>query len=136
VQSGLLNTYQQPASNRSWLAWSLSALLVAAYILLYFGPLPALGLRFDLLQRVAELLGRALGLPALFHSKWVLYGSAYTLAMIAGGAYFLRRHGNSRYQRIRTITVVAVQVLLAFLLPIVLQVFGGKEYYFSYFWPL
>ena len=56
--------------------------------------------------------------------------------MIAGGAYVLRRHGNSPYQRIRTLTVVSVQVLFAFLLPIVLQVFGRKEYYFSYFWPL
>jgi polyferredoxin len=27
-------------------------------------------------------------------------------------------------------------VVFAFLLPIVLQVFGRKEYYFSYFWPL
>jgi polyferredoxin len=56
--------------------------------------------------------------------------------MLAGGAYFLRRHGNSRYQRIRTVTVVAVQVLFAFALPWVLEVFGRQEYYFSYFWPL
>ena len=58
MQAGLMNTYQHPASNRSWLAWALSALLFAAYILLYFGPLPALGLRFDLLQRAAEVRGR------------------------------------------------------------------------------
>jgi ferredoxin-type protein NapH len=32
--------------------------------------------------------------------------------------------------------VVGVQVVFAFLLPIVLQVLGRKEYYFSYFWPL
>jgi ferredoxin-type protein NapH len=136
MQAGLMSTYQQPASNRSWLAWALSALLFASYILLYFGPLPALGLHVDLFQTVAERLGRAFALPPVLHSKWILYGAVYTLAMIAGGAYVLRRHGNSRYQRIRTLTVVAVQVLLAFLLPIVLQVFGRKEYYFSYFWPL
>jgi ferredoxin-type protein NapH len=29
-----------------------------------------------------------------------------------------------------------VQVVLAFALPLVMQVFGGREYYFSYFWPL
>ncbi len=52
MQAGLMNTYQQPVSTRSWLAWSLSALLIAAYMLLYFiGPLPALGLDIDLLQR-------------------------------------------------------------------------------------
>ncbi len=131
-----MSTYRHPASNRSWLAWSLSAVLVLAYLLLYLGPIPALGLRFDVLQAAAESLGSALGLPKAFQSKWLLYGSVYTLAMIAGGAFFLRRHGSSRYQVVRTSSVVAVQVVLAFALPLVLQVFGRHEYYFSYFWPL
>jgi polyferredoxin len=56
--------------------------------------------------------------------------------MVAGGVYFVRRHGNSRYERIRTIVVVAVQVVLGFALPVVMKVFGAREYYFSYFWPL
>jgi len=56
MQAGLLATYQNPASNRSGLAWGLSALLLAFYVLLYFGPLPALGLHFDLMQRSAEAL--------------------------------------------------------------------------------
>ena len=128
MQAGLLNTYQRPVSNRSALAWSLSALLFAAYVLLYFGPIPALGIRFDVFERAAEAL--RLG------SKWTFYGLLYTVAMLIGGAYFLRRHGNSRYQRIRTITVVGVQIVLAFALPVVMQVFGRQEYYFSYFWPL
>jgi polyferredoxin len=128
MQAGLMNTYQHPASNRSWVAWSLSALLLAAYVLLYFGPLPALGLRFDVFERAAQALG--LG------SKWTLYGALYTLGMIAGGAFVLRRHGNSPYQRARTVVVVLVQVLLAFALPLVLKVFGQPEHYFSYFWPL
>jgi ferredoxin-type protein NapH len=136
MQSGLLNTYQQKASNRSWLAWGLSTLLFASYILLYFGPIPALGLHFDVPQALAEHVGKAVDLPPVLHSKWFLYGSAYTLAIVLGGIHFLRRHGNSRYQRLRTLSVVSVQVVMAFLLPIVLQVFGRKEYYFSYFWPL
>jgi polyferredoxin len=136
MQAGLLHTYRLPASNRSWVAWTLSAVLVAAYLLLYFGPIPALGLRFDLLQAAAEAIGGALGLPPALRSKWLLYGTVYTLAMVAGGLYFLRRHGNTRYQRVRTLSVVSAQVLLAFALPIVLQVFGRHEYYFSYFWPL
>jgi ferredoxin-type protein NapH len=136
MQSGLLNTYQRKASNRSWLAWGLSALLFVSYILLYFGSIPAIGLRFDLLQTFAAHAGKALGLPPVLRSKWILYGAAYTLAMVVGGICFLRRHGNSRYQLIRTSSVVSVQVVMAFLLPIMLQVFGRKEYYFSYFWPL
>jgi polyferredoxin len=136
MQSGLLDTCHRPLSNRSWLAWALSVVLLVAYLMLYLGPIPTIGLRFDPLQRVAEGIGAGLGLPAVLHSKWLLYGAAYTLAMVLGGAFFLKRHGNSPYQRVRTTTVVGVQVVFAFLLPIVLQVFGRKEYYFSYFWPL
>jgi polyferredoxin len=136
MQAGLLDTYDKPISNRSWLAWALSAVLSVAYLLLYFGPMPALGLRTDVLQSAAEGIGGALGLPRALQSKWLLYGAVYTLAMILGGIYFLRRHGNSRYHRVRTLVVVGVQVVLAFALPLVLQVFGQREFYFSYFWPL
>ena len=128
MQAGLLDTFHHPTRNRAAPAWVLSALLFVFYILLYFGPLPALGIHFDVMQRAAEALH--LG------SKWTLYGLLYTLAMVAGGIYVLRRHGNSRYQRVRTLCVVAVQIVLAFALPLVMQVFGRREYYFSYFWPL
>ncbi len=128
MQAGLLNTYQRPLSNRSVPAWSLSVLLMVSYALLYWGPIPSLGLRIDLFQRLAEVLH--------LRDKWILYGSAYTLAMLAGGAFVLGRHGNSPYQRVRTITVVAIQCVLAFALPVYLKVFRGQEYYFSYFWPL
>jgi ferredoxin-type protein NapH len=134
--TGLLHTFEYPLRRRGPAAWALSALLLASYLLLYFGPLPALGLRIDLLQLIAERMGAALGLPVALQSKWVLYGTIYTLAMTVGGVHFLRRHGNSRYQRVRTLTVLTVQVLLAFATPIVLSVFRHKEYYFSYFWPL
>jgi polyferredoxin len=128
MQAGLMNTYQHPVSARGGAAWVLSALLLAAYLLLYFGGNPAVGWQADPLQDLA----RAVGLG----SKWTLYGLVYTLAMVAGGLFVLRRHGNSPYQRTRTLVVVAVQVVLAFALPLVMQVFGRHEYYFSYFWPL
>ena len=119
MQAGLLATYQSPIRNRQWPAWVLSAALVASYLTLYF-------------TDVLEAPARALGVG----SKWTLYGLVYSLAMVAGGAFFLRRHGNSRYQRIRTGSVIFFQVVLAFALPTVMKVFGHQEYYFSYFWPL
>ena len=119
MQAGLLQTYQAPASNRSLLAWGLSALLVGFYLVLYYT---------EVLQRPAQALH--LG------SKWTLYGLLYTIAMVAGGVFMLRRHGNSPYQRVRTLCVVFVQVVFAFALPLVMDVFGRQEYYFSYFWPL
>jgi len=131
MQAGLLNTYRRSVSSRQPVAWACSALLFAAYILLYFGGNPHRGFAADPLQSLAVAI-----LPAQVASKWTLYGLAYTVAMVAGGAHFLRRHGNSPYHRVRTAVVVLVQVVLAFALPLVMKVFAGNEYYFSYFWPL
>jgi polyferredoxin len=119
MQAGLLDTFHHPVQSRRWPAWALSALILASYLVLYF-------------TEILEAPARALHLG----SKWTLYGLVYSLAMVVGGVFFLRRHGNSRYHRIRTITVVAVQVVLAFALPLVMTVLGRREYYFSYFWPL
>ena len=129
MQAGLMNTYQNPAQNRSGPAWLLSALLTVSYLVLYLGPIPKLGLTVDVFQAGAEALG--------LKSKWTLYGLLYTVAMIAGGAYFLRKHGkNSPYQKVRTTVVVLVQIVFGFSLPLVMTVFGKHEHYFSYFWPL
>lgn len=128
MQAGLIDTYARAARTRRAPAWALSGLLVVAYVLLYQGAMPRLGIHQDVFQLAAEAVG--------LRSKWTLYGLVYTLAMVAGGAYVLRRHGNSPYQRVRTIVVVLVQALLAFALPIALTVFGQPEFYFSYFWPL
>ncbi|MSP55098.1 MAG: 4Fe-4S binding protein [Myxococcales bacterium] len=119
MQSGLMTTYQNPTQNRNGLAWGLSALLMAFYVDLYFT---------DHLDTVAS----ALHLP----SKWTFYGLIYTLAMCIGGWFMLRKHGNSAYHRWRTISLVAVQSVLGFLLPLVLDFLGRPSYYFSYFFPL
>lgn len=128
MQAGLMHTYRNPISTRSPLAWGLSGLLFTSYVLLYFGKLPSLGLNVDVFQWLAQAVH--------LKSKWTLYGLLYTAAMVTGGLFMLKRHGNSPYQRIRTLVVVTVQVVLAFALPLVMEVFGQREYYFSYFWPL
>lgn len=117
--AGLMTTYRNPMQRRGLGAWALSALLMAFYVDLYF---------FEHLTAVAH----AVRLP----SKWTLYGLLYTLAMCAGGAAMLRKHGNDRYHRYRTVVLVAVQSVLGFLLPLALDVTGRPAYYFSYFFPL
>src|SRR5215470_4843073 len=103
MQAGLLSTYHNAVQSRRVVAWLVSFLLAAFYVLLYFGPIPWLGIRIDVFESAAQAMG--LG------SKWLLYGILYTLAMIAGGVFFLRRHGNSRYERIRTLSVLFVQIV-------------------------
>ncbi|MBN2443931.1 MAG: 4Fe-4S binding protein [Spirochaetales bacterium] len=68
--------------------------------------------------------------------KWVLYGLLYTLFILIFGIRFIIRKRNDQYQVIRTISLMIVQLILAFILPLVLKVLINKEYYFSYLWPL
>lgn len=118
-QRGLMTTYRESWRRRGMSAWGIGVVILAYYLLTYFT---------DWLNPIAASLG--------LKNKWWLYGALYSLAMIVGGAYFLNRHGNSRYQRVRTVVVVAVQILLAFCLPFAMTLFGKREFFFSYLWPL
>ncbi len=137
MQAGLLHTYHNAPGNRSWPAWALSALLFAAYALLYFGAIPALGLRFDPLQASAESIGAALG-PAAGAAQQVdpvrcrLHAARCWRAAPSSCA----ATATAATSRVRTITVVLVQVLLAFALAAGARGLRPEEYYFSYFWPL
>lgn len=118
-QRGLLDVYTKPRTSRGISAWLLASILVFAYLLFYFTEYPT-------------PLATAIGLDG----KWRLYGLVYTLAILVGGVVFLRRHGHNTYHRYRTYTVMAVQLIFGFSIPYVMQLFAGREYYFSYFWPL
>ncbi|MFT5355384.1 MAG: ferredoxin-type protein NapH [Polyangiales bacterium] len=126
-QNGLLSTFREGWRTRNIPAIGLGVLLMAFYVTLYFT---------DELNPVAEALG--------LRSKWFLYGAVYTVAMSAGAVYYLRRHGNSAYNRKRITVNLLVQVLLAFTLPVVMPYFftsnpaefSQYEAYVSYLWPL
>lgn len=126
--SGLLDTWHRPARSRGWPAWLVAAALSAFYLLLY---LPGSWLTPGFPDWISPL-SDALHLP----SKWFLYGLLYSVGMVVGAVFMLRRHGNNRYHRVRTLTLLAVQIGLAFSLPLVLRVTGHPELYLSYVWPL
>lgn len=75
-------------------------------------------------------------LHAGLDSKWGLYGLLYTMAVTAGGVHMLRKHRHDRYQVVRTLVVMVVQVTFGFSVPVLLSVFARPAYYLSYFWPL
>jgi ferredoxin-type protein NapH len=118
-QDGLLTTYRESWRRRGLTAWGVAAVLLVFYLTLYFT---------EWLTPAARWLGLS--------SKWYLYGALYTVTMIGGAVYYLKRHGNSRYNRWRIAVNVSVQIVLAFALPFVMQLFGRKDFYFSYLWPL
>jgi len=112
--------------NRGAAAWILSGLFFAFYILLYFD--------HDIFGRaVINDLVRAVW-PAA--SKWTIYGLLYTVAVLVGGTFFIVKNRRSPYQVRRTVVIMVVQLLLAFLIPLWMSLFSTKAYYFSYLWPL
>jgi ferredoxin-type protein NapH len=119
AQQGLMSTYRQPWRNRGVSAWALSLGLITFYSVLYWT---------EWLEPVADALH--------LRNKWFLYGALYSVAMIGGAIYYLSRHGNALYNRVRIATNVTVQVLLAWTVPFVLDIVQGHDFYPSYFWPL
>ncbi|KAA3634784.1 MAG: 4Fe-4S binding protein [Calditrichaeota bacterium] len=119
MQAGLLTTFKSPAKSRGYTAWILSVILFVFYILVYFTPIP-------------DSWANAVGL----NGKWQMYGVLYTLAMIIGGYFFLRKHGNSKYHKVRTWSVIFFQIVFAFSIPEIMGLFDSKGFNFAKFWPL
>ncbi len=131
-QNGLLSTYREGYRARGLWGIIIAVALLLSYTWVYFE---------SELRNVFVPLRGAPSLDQIAQSldlgnRWFLYGLLYSVAMIGGAAYYLRRHGNSRYNQVRIAVNVAVQVLIAFALPYFMMLRGHKEYFFSYFWPL
>jgi polyferredoxin len=118
-QNGLLSTFRVGWRNRNALGVAISLALIAFYMLLYF-------------TDVFEPVARGIGLQ----NRWFLYGLLYCVGMIGGGIYYLSRHGNSRYNRMRIATNIGIQLSFGFSVPFIMKLAGSKDFYFSYLWPL
>lgn len=138
--------------NRGLTAWLLFLLISGFYVVLYFGvdythPQTTLEhaqawiyrnltLHLDHLGAAWLSFGDTPDGPRYAGNRWTFYALLYTLAMLGGGAWMLHRYRHNRYQIVRTLSVVFVQISFAFSIPILLRFFGHPEYYFSYLWPL
>lgn len=119
IRAGAVERLKHDITHRGVSAWILSGILFAFYLILYFTewftpPAAALGLG----------------------SKWTLYGLLYTIAIVWGGIYVIRKYRHNRYQIVRTTVVIFVQVVFAFSIPHLLKFLHQPEFYFSYLWPL
>ncbi len=128
-------------ANRGVLAWLAGVSLTSFYIILYFYP-ELLGLR----------VGNNAGLIALFDplskllsgnsaSQWFVYGTLYTLAILAFGLKFIWKYRHNRYQKIRTASVMFFQTAFAFIIPEVMARLNGDNLQLPYYdlknvWPL
>ena len=119
----------KPISNKGTIAWILAIVLTGFYIIIYW-----YAWMFEGLIRVFDPFSKLLsGKPA---DQWFMYGTFYTLAVITMGIRFIGKNRNSRYQVIRTFSVMFFQTGFAFLIPMFLKKLNEPEFYFSYFWPL
>ncbi|APG60543.1 4Fe-4S binding protein [Christiangramia salexigens] len=129
-------------TNRGYLAWVTGILLTGFYIVLYFYP-QFLGLVQD---------GDNKGLIALFDplsymlsggpaSQWFVYGTLYTIAILAFGIKFIWKYRHNNYEKLRTISVMFFQTAFAFLIPEFMSRLNSENFQLPYYdlkniWPL
>jgi Pyruvate/2-oxoacid:ferredoxin oxidoreductase delta subunit len=118
-----------PSTARGAIAWLLAIVITGFYTLLYWFP----GTLEHLIRMTDPLSWTLRGREA---DHWFMYGLFYTLAVIVMGVRAILRYRHNRYQIVRTLSVIFFQLVLAFLIPAVLQLFKQPEFYFTYFWPL
>ena len=68
--------------------------------------------------------------------KWFLYSFLYTMLVVLMGIRFIKKWKNDKYQKMRTLSVMFFQFIIAFMIPGLLEALGQKAFYFNYFWPL
>ncbi len=114
---------------RGIVGWVLGILMTAFYVTIYWFP-QYLGGMIELFEPLSRFMRDR---PA---DQWFMYGFFYTLAVLVMGVRALLKYRHIRYQILRTLSVMFVQLVFAFVLPSVLVLFNNPELYFSYFWPL
>lgn len=130
-------------SSRGVIGWLTGVGLTAFYIVLYFkAELLGLGTNGQAntgLVALFDPLSRALsGNPA---SQWFVYGTLYTIAIIAFGYKFILKYRHNRYQQIRTVSVIFFQLGFAFLIPEFMARLNSDSFKLPYYdlknvWPL
>jgi polyferredoxin len=131
-------------SSRGILGWIAGVVLTGFYIVLYFkAELMGLGVDgapntgmvalFDPLSMILS------GRPA---SQWFVYGTLYTIAILAFGYKFILKYRHNRYQQLRTVSVMFFQLGFAYLIPEFMAILNEQpEYQLPYYdlksmWPL
>lgn len=115
-------------SSRGLWGWVAGIALTGFYIVLYFYP-EYLGLVSDgankgiiaLFDPLSRLLS---GNPA---SQWFVYGTLYTVAILAFGIKFLWKYRHNRYEKLRTISVMFFQTAFAFIIPELMARLNGHK---------
>ncbi|KPM32706.1 4Fe-4S ferredoxin [Croceitalea dokdonensis DOKDO 023] len=115
-------------SSQGFWGWMAGIALTGFYIVLYFYPeylgLAAKGDNTGII-RLFDPLSRLLsGNPA---SQWFVYGTLYTVAILAFGIKFIWKYRHNRYEKIRTFSVMFFQLGFAFIIPELMARLNGSS---------
>ena len=118
-----------PMKNRGWLGILTGTYLIGFYIMLYFYA-EYMTNWVIMVDPVSKLInGHEAG-------KFFLYGFIYTLCILVMGVRFIIHYRHSKYQVLRTLSVMFFQTAFAFLIPEILIRLNRPYYDFKNIWPL
>ena len=129
-------------SSKGAFGWAIGIVLTSFYVCIYWFP-ALLGLGENGKQNsglVAFFDPLSLLLNGKVASQWFVYGSLYTISILGLGYKFILKYRHNRYQVIRTSVVMVSQLLLAYLIPEILEGLNTEKAYFAKdlknMWPL
>ncbi len=122
--------FHDALNSRGWIGILIGTLLIGFYILIYFYDAYIMNW-IILVEPVKKLIH-----PQGESSQWFLYGFLYTFAVLVMGARMIVKYRHSKYQIIRTISVMFFQLAFAFLIPEILVRLNQPYFDFKNMWPL
>ncbi|MFT4679430.1 MAG: ferredoxin-type protein NapH, partial [Flavobacteriales bacterium] len=123
------NVFFNPATNRGWIGWITLVWLVLFYCILYFMPHLSMSWTF-IVEPVKDVFAPGGA------SQWFLYGLLYCTVMLVMGIRMMIKYRHSKYQILRTISVLFFQIVFAFLLVELLPLYQLPAVDFKSAWPL
>lgn len=129
-------------SSRGFWAWVAGISLTGFYVILYFYPhylgLVPKGENIGIIALFDPLSKLLSGNPA---SQWFVYGTLYTVAILAFGIKFIWKYRHNRYEKLRTVSVMFFQTAFAFLIPEFMARLNSDSFQLPYYdlksiWPL
>lgn len=109
--------------------WLLGVVITGLYTAYYFysGHLSGITRVFDPLSEL--LRNRAADI-------WFVYGACYTIAVVVMGIKAIAKYRHSKYQIIRTCSIMFCQFGFAFMVPSIMERLNQPYFLPNYFWPL
>lgn len=122
---------QRSLTARGMWGWILGIVITALYTLYYFFEKEAIGA-----TRLFDPLSHLIRGSEKDADVWFMYGAVYTIAVVIMGVKALVKYRHSRYQLVRTSSIIFCQLVLAFLVPYWMEALNKPYFAPNYFWPL